>query len=70
MNFSNFIFGKRHLNDRKPKALDDESPVLDTETVDEHVSCSSDTESDGDEKEDYAKCKKFKKNSFRFMNLN
>ncbi|XP_046459806.1 nuclear export mediator factor NEMF-like isoform X2 [Daphnia pulex] len=45
----------RHLNDRKPKALDDESPILDTETVDEPVSCSSDSESDGDEKNDYAK---------------
>ena len=45
------------MNDRKPKALDDESPILDTDIVDEHVSCSSDTESDGDEKNDYAKCK-------------
>jgi hypothetical protein len=58
MNFSYFKFVKRHLNDRKPKALDDESPILDTETVDEPVSCSSDSESDGDEKNDYAKCKK------------
>jgi len=45
------------LNDRKPKALDDESSILDTDIVDEHVSCSSDSESDGDEKNDYAKCK-------------
>jgi hypothetical protein len=44
------------LNDRKPKALDDESTILDPEILDEHVSCSSDTESDGDEKKDYAKC--------------
>jgi hypothetical protein len=58
MNFSYFKFVKRHLNDRKPKALDDESPILDTETMDEPVSCSSDSESDGDEKNDYAKCKK------------
>nr|CAH0102372.1 unnamed protein product [Daphnia galeata] len=45
----------RHLNDRKPKALDDESSILDTDIVDEHVSCSSDSESDGDEKNEYAK---------------
>lgn len=45
------------MNDRKPKALDDEPSILDTDIVDEHVSCSSDTESDGDEKNDYAKCK-------------
>ncbi len=58
------------MNDRKPKALDDESPILDTETVDEPVSCSSDSESDGDEKNDYAKCKKKKlKNSFIFVNM-
>jgi hypothetical protein len=57
------------LNDRKPKALDDESSILDTDIVDEHVSCSSDSESDGDEKNDYAKCKKNDKNSFIFMNV-
>lgn len=44
---------ERHLNDRKPKALDDEAPSLDMELADEHVSCSSDSESDQDEKKDY-----------------
>lgn len=50
---------KRHLNDRKQKGLEDETTVADTEAADENVSCSSDSESDDGEKEDYAKCKLF-----------
>lgn len=49
---------KRHLNERKPKALDDEISVTDGDAAEEHdVSCSSDSESDEDEKTEYAKCK-------------
>ena len=46
------------MNDRKPKALDDDvsSSVIE-EPTDDHISCSSDSESDEGEKAEYAKCK-------------
>ena len=48
----------RHLNDRKPKTLDeDASSVIVDEPTDDHISYSSDSESDEEEKTEYAKCK-------------
>lgn len=46
----------RHLNDRKPKGVDDgDAPSVAPETTEEDVSC-SDSDSDQDEKADYEKC--------------
>ena len=52
------VFYFRHLNDRKPKGLDDGDVPSSTvsETAEEDVFCSDSEGDDQEEKADYAKC--------------
>ena len=58
---SSLIWNSRHLNERKPKAVDEDVASVgvkdeEAEAPDQDVSCSDSSDSEEMEKEDYEKC--------------